>query len=64
MYVEALNADHEELFAPALHDLLGHGQGSPMTPEAPTHDDALSGVTEEGLKDSGARTHRPNFRWM
>ncbi|RPD56551.1 hypothetical protein L226DRAFT_480446 [Lentinus tigrinus ALCF2SS1-7] len=61
MYVEALNAGHEELFAPALWELVAHGSGTVSDPPSP---DSQSDTAEKGLTgaERGRRTFK--FRWI
>ncbi|KAI0644029.1 hypothetical protein C8Q79DRAFT_914226 [Trametes meyenii] len=69
MYVEALNAGHEELFGPALRGLLGHANRTVSTDALPDSDSANAekGSTGSGCGDrhgdSGGR-RRLKFRWI
>ena len=61
MYVEALNAGHEELFAPALWELLAHGSETVSEPPSP---DSQSDSAEKGLTGAGRGRTPTKFRWM
>lgn len=62
MFVEALNTGHDELFGPAVRELVGHARRT--VPEEASPDsssvDAEKGLTGGG--DSGRR--QVKFRWM
>ncbi|OJT06014.1 hypothetical protein TRAPUB_3201 [Trametes pubescens] len=62
MFVEALNTGHDELFGPAVRELVGHARRT--VPEEASPDsssvDAEKGLTGGG--DSGRR--RVRFRWI
>ncbi|KAH9855482.1 hypothetical protein C2E23DRAFT_724190 [Lenzites betulinus] len=62
MYVEALNTGHDELFGPALRELLGHA--SRTVSEDPSRD-SDSAKTEKGLTEGGGSgPRRVKFRWI
>lgn len=64
MYVEALNTGHEQLFGPALRELLGHANGTVSESASPDSDSANA---EKGLRSDGGPVggrQRFKFRWM
>ncbi|OSC98858.1 hypothetical protein PYCCODRAFT_1396225 [Trametes coccinea BRFM310] len=64
MYVEALNTGHEQLFGPALRELLGHANGTVSESASPDSDSANA---EKGLRSDGGPVggrQRFKFRWI
>ncbi|KAI0777417.1 hypothetical protein BD413DRAFT_516462 [Trametes elegans] len=61
MYVEALNAGHEELFGPAVRELLGQAGSSVPDDASP---DADSGNAEKSKDSHGGGERRVRFRWI
>ncbi|KAI0354071.1 hypothetical protein OH77DRAFT_1426489 [Trametes cingulata] len=62
MYVEALNTGHEQLFGPALRELLGHASQTVPDGGSPDSDSANAEKGLTGSGDSGRR--RFKFRWI
>ncbi|KAI0635387.1 hypothetical protein C8Q77DRAFT_1217230 [Trametes polyzona] len=62
MYVEALNTGHEELFGPALRELLGHASRTGSEDASPDADNTHAEKALTGSGDSGRR--RFKFRWI
>ncbi|KAI0328762.1 hypothetical protein GY45DRAFT_1325907 [Cubamyces sp. BRFM 1775] len=62
MYVEALNSGHEQLFGPAVRELLAHANGSASESPSPDPDSASAEKGLTGSGDSGRRRFR--FRWF
>ncbi|KAJ8454894.1 hypothetical protein ONZ51_g12764 [Trametes cubensis] len=62
MYVEALNTGHEQLFGPAVRELLVHANGTPSESPSPGPDSASAEKGLTGSGDSGRR--RLSFRWL
>ncbi|RDX49411.1 hypothetical protein OH76DRAFT_1403630 [Lentinus brumalis] len=61
MYVEALNAGHEEMFAPALWELVAHQSNTISDPPSP---DSQSDTAEKGLTGAEGGRHTSKFRWI
>ncbi|CDO76411.1 hypothetical protein BN946_scf184937.g25 [Trametes cinnabarina] len=64
MYVEALNTGHEQLFGPALRELLEHGNGTVAEDVSPSSDDSHVEKGSRGDSGHAGGGQRFKFRWI